>query len=120
MAMPASERTHAAASAVRDRQRPIRHLLGTVVRRRPGELEVALAHGGIHQVRVGRRTMMRLAGHAMTRADGLRLGASVRVAYIDTDMGPLAVLVELLESGRAAGSPKRGLGFAVAPWMHGR
>ena len=119
MAMPASERMHAAASAVPQGQRPIRHLLGTLVRRRPGELEVALAHGGIHHVRVGRRTMMRLAGHKMTRAEGLRLGASVRVAYVETDMGPLAVLVELLESGRATGGPRRSLGSAVAPWMHG-
>lgn len=113
MAMSAGERTRTAADAANRLHREIHHMTGTLMRLKPGALAVFLPDGSVRSVRIGQRTLFRLAGRTVTRTDMLVPGRSVRVAYLQTETGPLAVMVELIGAHRAAGG--RRAQMAISP-----
>ena len=53
-----------------------------------------------------------LAGRTVTRTDMLVPGRSVRIAYLQTEAGPLAVMVELIGAHRAAGGHRSQLSIS--------
>lgn len=116
MALSEGDRDRAAAYAGSKLVRPIRHVVGTVARCRPGRLDVFQADGSIQRVRVGQRTLFRLAGQTLARTDRLQPGRSVRVAYVDTETGPLAVMVELIGSVPARGGRRQRLALEPSAW----
>lgn len=112
MAMSAGERARAAAFSANGSRRGIHHLTGTLMRLSPGALTVFLPDASVQTVRVGQRTLFRLAGRTVMRPDTLVPGRSVRVAYVQTEAGALAVMVELIATHRTVGARRSRLSIS--------